>query len=60
MIGIFDRPRMATARAIANLLVAAVLIAVLVGLVWIAIDERCGKNESAASPKRYVQEVPFR
>jgi len=47
-------------RLLANLLVAAVLIAVLVGLVWIAIDERCGKNVSAAHPKPFVQEIPFK
>ena len=47
-------------RLLANLLVAAVLIAVLVGLVWIAIDEKASKNERAASPRSYVQEIPFR
>jgi len=47
-------------RFVANVIVAAFLIAVLVGLVWITIDERASKNVSAAHPKPFVQEVPFR
>ena len=47
-------------RLIAIVLAAIVIIALLVALVWIVIDDRCSKAESTTHPKQFVQEVPFK
>ena len=58
MTDLLSRPRMTTARLIANILVAIVLAAVLAGLVIIVI-ERCEKNVREPG-KVPVQEIPFK
>jgi F0F1-type ATP synthase membrane subunit a len=45
-------------RLLANLLAGLVLVAILVGLVFVIIDERCSKNVSGQD-KPIVQEIPF-
>jgi len=47
------------ARILANLLAGIVLVAILAGLVFIIIDERCSKNVSDPV-KPFVQEVRFK
>jgi len=51
---------MKTARIVANIIVGVALAVLLVGLVWITVDERCSKAESAARSKPFVQEVKFK
>jgi len=52
---------MKTFRLIANILVAVVLAALLIGLAFVIVDERCSGNVSAADPGKIpVQEVPFK
>jgi len=48
-------------RLLANLLAGIVLVAILVGLVIILIDERCSKNVSAdEAAGKAVQQIPFK
>ena len=46
-------------RLLANILVAVILVAVLVGLVAISVDERCSRNVSADETAGMVQSIPF-
>jgi len=46
-------------RILANLLAGIVLVVILIGLVWIIIDEKCSKNESANVRERWTQDIPF-
>jgi len=46
-------------RLFANIAAGVVLVAILVGLVWIHIDEKCGQHESANVRARWTQAVPF-
>jgi len=48
-------------RLLANLLAIIVLVVILVGLVWLLIDDKCSRAVSAADPaKPFVQEVKFK
>jgi hypothetical protein len=44
-------------RLIANIILAVVLFAVLISLVWIIIDERCSKDVSMAHTEAIMQEI---
>jgi len=46
-------------RLLANLLAGAVLVVILIGLVFVIIDERCSKNVSESVRVKVVQDVPF-
>jgi len=46
-------------RLAANLLAGLVLVVILVGLVFVIIDEKCSKNESANVRERWTQDIPF-
>jgi len=48
-------------RLLASLLAGIVLVVILIGLVWLLIDDKCSRAVSAAGPvKPFVQEVKFR
>ena len=48
-------------RLLSNLLALIVLVAILVGLAWLLIDDKCSRAVSAADPvKPFVQEVKFK
>ena len=48
-------------RLLASLLASLVLVVILVGLVWLLIDDKCSRAVSAADPvKPFVQEVKFK
>ena len=46
-------------RILANLLAGIVLVVILVGLVFVLIDEKCSKHVSANVRERWTQAVPF-
>ena len=46
-------------RILANLAAGIVLVVILVGLVFVLIDEKCSKNETANVRERWTQAVPF-
>lgn len=50
---------MTVRRLVANVLVGVVLAAILIGLAFIAIDERCTKNVVNAAPAERYQQVDF-
>ena len=48
-------------RLLASLLAGIVLVVILIGLVWLLIDDKCSRAVSAADPvKPFVQEVKFK
>jgi hypothetical protein len=46
-------------RLIVNLLAGIVLVAILIGLVFILIDYRCSRNVSENEAGKYQQSMPF-
>ena len=46
-------------RLLANLLAGAVLVLMLVGLVFVLIDEKCSRHVSATVRESFTQAVPF-
>ena len=47
-------------RLLASLLAGIVLVVILIGLVWLLIDDKCSRAESAADPvKPFEQAIPF-
>ena len=58
MTGIFDRP-VSHARILANIAVAVILAAVLIGLVFVIVGDRCSRNvfEDEAARARTQQNL---
>ena len=46
-------------RIAANILAGIVLVVILVGLVFVLIDEKCSKHVSANVRERWTQDIPF-
>ena len=46
-------------RILANLAAGIVLVVILIGLVWVLIDEKCSKHVSANVRESFTQAVPF-